>query len=162
MSSMRIIKNWPVLVGWILFSEAAGIIGSFFTAASIPTWYATLTKPTLNPPAWVFGPVWTTLFALMGIAAFLIWRKGWSRKDVKVALGLFFAQLVLNTLWSIIFFGLQNPGAAFVEIVVFWIAIVATIVSFARISKAAAWLLVPYIVWVSFASYLNYMIWMLN
>lgn len=143
-------------------SEAAGIIGSIFTASSIPTWYATLARPELSPPNWVFGPVWTMLFALMGIAAFLIWQKGINHRDVKVALSVFGIQLILNTLWSIVFFGLQNPGAAFMEIIVLWVAILATIIMFAKISRVAAWLLVPYILWVTFAGYLNYSIWMLN
>ncbi len=146
----------------IVVSELAGIIGSVFTAPSIAGWYATLVKPILNPPAWVFGPVWTTLFALMGIAAFLVWKKGLDRRDEKIALGIFLGQLVLNTLWSIIFFGLHSPVGALIEIVFLWLAILATIIAFAKISKPAAWLLVPYILWVSFAAYLNYSIWMLN
>ncbi len=146
----------------IIVSELAGIIGSVFTTPSIASWYAGLIKPALNPPPWVFGPVWTTLFLLMGIAAFLVWRKGLDRKDVKIALGIFLGQLVLNTFWSIIFFGLHSPGSAFVEIIFLWLAILATIIAFARISKLAAWLLIPYILWVSFASYLNFMIWTLN
>lgn len=140
----------------------AGIIGSLFTAASIPTWYATLTRPELSPPNWIFAPVWTTLFALMGIAAFLVWNKGLKRRDVRIALGIFSIQLILNTLWSIIFFGMQNPGAAFIEITFLWVAILATIIAFGKISKVAAWLLVPYILWVSFAAYLNYSFWILN
>lgn len=143
-------------------SEAAGVIGSFFTAPSIPGWYAGLVKPELAPPNWVFGPVWTTLFALMGIAAFLVWKKGWGRKNVQVALAIFGGQLMLNLLWSILFFGLRSPGAALVEICFLWLAIWATIIAFGRISRAAAWLLVPYVLWVSFAAYLNYAIWMLN
>jgi len=113
----------------------------------------------LTPPSWVFGPAWATLFALMGISAFLIWRKGLDRRDVKIALGIFMGQLVLNTLWSIIFFGLHNPGAAFIEIIFLWLAIVITIVVFYKVSIPAAYLLLPYILWVSFAGYLNYSIW---
>lgn len=143
-------------------SQAAGIIGSIFTVSSVGTWYATIVRPEFAPPNWVFAPVWTTLFALMGIAAFLIWKKGLDRKDVKIALGIFLGQLVLNTLWSVIFFGLQNPGGALVEIIFLWLAILATIVAFYRVSKAASYLLVPYILWVSFATYLNYAIWTLN
>lgn len=146
----------------IVICEAAGIIGSFFTSPSIPTWYAGLEKGALNPPAWVFGPVWTTLYALMGIALFLVWKRGIERKEVKVAIGIFGIQLVLNTLWSIIFFGLHSPGGALVEIAFLWVAILSTIVAFARISKTAAWLLVPYLAWVSFASYLNFSLWFLN
>ena len=140
----------------------AGVTGSIFTMPAIPTWYAALNRPPLAPPNWIFGPVWTTLFVLMGISAFLIWKKGLDRKDVKIALGIFIGQLVLNTLWSIIFFGLHSPGGALIEIVFLWLAILATIVAFYKISKPAAWLLVPYILWVSFAAYLNYAIWSLN
>lgn len=150
------------LIVSIITAELAGIIGSAFTAPSIAGWYAGIVKPALNPPSWVFGPVWTTLFALMGIAAFLIWEKGLNRKDVKIALGVFLGQLALNAFWSIIFFGLHSPGGAFIEIVFLWLAILATIIAFAKISKPAAWLLIPYILWVSFASYLNFMIWILN
>lgn len=156
------LKNPYKLIIAIIVSELAGIISSIFTTPDITGWYATLVKPALNPPAWVFGPVWTTLFALMGIAAFLVWRKGLDRKDVKMALGIFIGQLVLNMFWSIIFFGLHSPGGAFVEIIFLWLAIVATIIAFAKISKLAAWLLIPYILWVSFASYLNYSIYVLN
>lgn len=150
------------LVIAIFISELAGIIGSVFTAPAVTGWYAGVAKPALNPPAWIFAPVWTTLFALMGIAAFLVWRKGWQRQDVKVALSVFLCQLVLNTLWSIIFFGLQSPGGALVEIVLLWLAILVTMVVFYKASKPAAWLLVPYILWVSFAIYLNWSIWALN
>ena len=146
----------------ITVSELAGIIGSIFTMPSIAGWYAGLAKPALNPPAWVFAPVWTTLFALMGIAAFLVWRKGLNNRNVKIALVIFIIQLVLNTLWSIIFFGLHNPGGAFIEIIFLWIAIFFTIIVFFKISRPAALLLVPYIIWVSFAGYLNYSIWQIN
>lgn len=168
-------KNILALFGFIALSEAAGLIGSFFTAPAIDGWYANLAKPDLSPPNWVFAPVWTTLFVLMGIAAFLIWREydtltpsgveglGIRRKSqIKIALGIFFGQLVLNTLWSIIFFGMRSPGAAFIEIIFLWIAILATIIAFSKISRVGAWLLLPYILWVSFAAYLNYMILILN
>ncbi|MFH1078205.1 MAG: TspO/MBR family protein [Patescibacteria group bacterium] len=146
----------------IIVSEGAGIIGSIFTTPSIPTWYASLMKPALNPPSWVFAPVWTTLFALMGIAAFLVWRKGTERKDVRAALSVFGIQLCLNTLWSILFFGLHDPFASLIEIAALWLAIISTIFVFHRISRTAAYLLVPYLLWVSFASYLNYALWALN
>jgi translocator protein len=146
----------------VIVSELIGVVGSFFTIPSIPSWYAHLEKPTLAPPNWIFGPVWTTLFALMGIAAFLVWRKGFALKNVRISLGIFFSQLVLNILWSIIFFGWHSPGGALVEIIFLWLAIAATIVVFNKVSKPAAWLLVPYILWVSFAAYLNYSIWHLN
>ena len=181
---MKINNTFKLIIA-IVVSELAGIIGSIFTTPSIAGWYAGIVKPALNPPAWVFGPVWTTLFALMGIAAFLIWKKGLDRRDVKIALGIFLGQLVLNTLWSIIFFGLHSPGGALIEIVFLWLAILATIITFYKISPPSprfwrtgnpavhpvraflvsngAWLLlIPYILWVSFAIYLNYAIWMLN
>ncbi len=156
-------KFWwlePIIA--VAVSELAGIVGSIFTISAIPTWYATLAKPSLNPPAWLFGPVWTMLYFLMGIAAFLVWRKGWDSKGVKPALSLFAIQLILNALWSIIFFGLHSPGWALTEIIVLWIAIVATIVAFTKVSRPAAWFLAPYILWVSFAAYLNYSIWIFN
>jgi len=158
---MKINNTFKLIIA-IAVSELAGIIGSVFTTPSIAGWYAGIVKPALNPPAWVFGPVWTTLFALMGIAAFLIWKKGLDRRDVKIAFGIFLGQLVLNTLWSVIFFGLHSPGGALVEIAFLWLAILATIIVFAKISKPAAWLLLPYILWVSFAGYLNFSIWTLN
>lgn len=155
-------KDFLKLIIAIVVAELAGVIGSIFTTPAIASWYTSLIKPSLNPPSWVFAPVWTTLFALMGVAAFFVWRKGWGRKEVKIALAIFIVQLTLNTLWSIIFFGLHSPGAAFFEIILLWLAIIVTIIAFAKISKLAAWLLAPYIIWVSFAAYLNYSIWMLN
>lgn len=156
------LHSFTKLIIAIVVSELAGVIGSVFTTPSIDGWYAGIVKPALNPPAWVFGPVWTTLFALMGISAFLIWKKGLERKDVKIALVFFGIQLILNTLWSIIFFSLHSPGGALIEIIFLWLAILATIIIFAKISKPAALLLVPYILWVSFAGYLNFSIWQLN
>ena len=158
---MKFISFFKLLTT-IAISGLAGIIGSIFTVSAITGWYATLTKPNLNPPSWVFGPVWTTLYALMGIAAFLVWNKGLGRKDVRTALAVFGLQLVLNASWSIVFFGLQSPGWALVSIVTMWLAIVWTTILFYRISKPAMWLLVPYILWVSFAAYLNYSIYVLN
>lgn len=164
---MKINNTFKLIISLII-PQLAGGIGSFFTIGSVKDWYPVLVKPALNPPSWVFGPVWTTLFALMGIAAFLVWQKLDSgsearmTKMVKIALGIFLGQLALNTLWSIIFFGLHSPGGALIEIIFLWLAILATIVAFAKISKPAAWLLAPYILWVSFAMYLNYSIWILN
>ena len=155
-------RNFIALVIAVGVSELAGIIGSVFTTSAIPNWYRTLEKPLLNPPSWVFGPVWVTLYALMGVAAFLVWRHGWKKGKVKIALGIFGVQLFLNTIWSIIFFGFENPAWALVDIVLLWIAIVWTIVVFYKISKWAAYLLIPYVIWVSFAAYLNYSIWILN
>ncbi|OEC86866.1 MULTISPECIES: TspO/MBR family protein [Methanobacterium] len=150
------------LVVSILIPLIAGFIGSIATFSSIPTWYASLVKPAWAPPNWVFAPVWTTLFILMGIALFLVWRQGLWRKDVKIAVSIFAVQLVLNVLWSIIFFGLQSLLGGLIEIVFLWIAILATIITFYRISKPAGILLLPYIIWVTIASYLTYTVYILN
>jgi tryptophan-rich sensory protein len=156
------LNNFLKLVIAVVVSELAGVIGSVFTVSSIPTWYALLQKPSFSPPNWVFGPAWTTLYFLMGVAAFLVWRHGFERKEVKTALAIFGGQLALNTLWSIIFFGLHDPFWAFIEIIILWLAILATMFAFYKISRPAAYLLLPYILWVSFAGYLNYSIWQLN
>lgn len=155
-------KNILTLAGALLIPQIIGLTGALFTSASIPTWYATLTRPELAPPNWVFGPVWTLLFILMGIASFLIFQKGYERRDVRIALSLYGAQLILNLLWSLLFFGAHNPGLAFAEIVVLWLVLFLTIKKFWPLSKTSAYLLVPYILWVSFAGYLNYSIWILN
>ncbi len=156
------INNALKLFASIIICQLAGIVGSFFTVPAIPGWYAELTKPALNPPTWVFGPAWTMLYILMGVALFLIWQKGLREKRIKTALAVFAVQLLLNTLWSVVFFGLQSPGWALLNIAVLWAAILWTIVVFYKISKPASYLLVPYILWVSFALYLNYSIWVLN
>jgi len=150
----------PLLVA-VLISELAGVIGSVFTFPSVSGWYQTLQKPALNPPGWIFGPVWTGLFLLMGIAVFLVWRRT-RTKGRRVALFAFGIQLALNVCWSIIFFGLHQPGWSLVEIVVLWIAILCTTVLFYRQSKPAAILFLPYLLWVTFATYLNFEIWSLN
>ncbi len=154
--------KWLSLIAAIAICELAGVVGSFFTTPAINTWYRTLVKPDLAPPNWIFAPVWTTLFFLMGIAVYLVWEKNWNRKEKKLALMVFFGQLILNIIWSILFFGLRNPALAFIEIILLWLAIAASIYFFSKISKPAAWLLIPYILWVSFASYLNFQLWQLN
>jgi len=146
----------------ILICELAGLIGSLFTTPSIPGWYAGLIKPAFNPPNWLFGPVWITLYALMGLAAWLVYDKGVRRADVKRALFVFVAQLILNVLWSIMFFGAHQILGAFVIIVALWILILGTILRFLKISKAAAYLLVPYLLWVGFATVLNVSLYILN
>lgn len=146
----------------IIICQLAGLIGSFFTASSIDTWYAALQKPGFNPPDWIFGPVWVALFVLMGISLYLVWEKGIKAKGVKTALIFFGMQLLLNMLWSIIFFGLQSPLYASIEIIILWLAILFTILKFYKISKPAAYLLVPYILWVSFAVVLNISIVIIN
>ena len=149
------------LVISLVICFAAGGIGGLATTQGLDGWYDTLNKPTWNPPNWIFAPVWTTLYGLMGIAVWLVWRSGgW--KEVRPAITLFTIQLVLNSVWSVLFFGLQNPGAALVEIVVLWLAIVATTRVFFRRSAVAGALMTPYLLWVSFASFLNFMIWSLN
>jgi len=155
-------KKAVTLVAFIVVCELAGIVGSLFTAPSIPGWYAGLTKPSFNPPSWLFGPVWTTLYALMGVAAWLVYEKGVKRPDVKKALSVFAAQLILNALWSIVFFGAQMILGAGVVIVLLGAMILLTIRLFGKISKPAAWLLVPYILWVSFATVLNISLYVLN
>ena len=149
-----------VLAGFLAICLAAGALGGLATSAKIPTWYTSLHKPAWNPPSWVFAPVWTTLYILMGVAGWLVWRK--SRSLQARVLFLFWIQLALNTVWSLVFFGLEQPGLAFAEIVVLWLAIVATVVAFRQHSGTAALLLAPYLGWVSFAAFLNFTIWRLN
>ncbi|MEK7165993.1 MAG: TspO/MBR family protein [Patescibacteria group bacterium] len=154
------IKNLPLLILSTLISEGAGILGAIFTVSAIPTWYAALAKPAFSPPNFVFGPVWTTLYALMGISLYLVWIS--KTKSRRYAMRLFFLQLGLNVLWSIFFFGMKNPALAFLEIIALWIAIYLTIKTFLGVSKVASYLLYPYLAWVSFASILNFSIWILN
>jgi benzodiazapine receptor len=155
-------KKIPGILTSIVICELAGVIGSVFTTPSIPGWYAGLTKPAFNPPNWVFAPVWTTLYALMGLAAYLVYAKGWKRADVKKALAVFAAQLLLNALWSAVFFGAHAILAGVAVIVLLWAMIAASIWLFSGISKPAAWLLVPYLLWVSFAMVLNVSLYGLN
>jgi tryptophan-rich sensory protein len=150
------------LVTSVIICLLTGFIGSIFTSPSIPTWYATLTKPSFNPPDWIFAPVWTTLFVLMGISLYLVLNEGLQDKKVKISLFLFGLQLLLNVLWSFLFFGLHSPFYAFLEILILWAAIVLTIVNFFKVSRKAGFLLLPYIFWVSFAAILNFSIWRLN
>jgi translocator protein len=148
--------NLPRLVLSIFVCSLAGVIGSVFTVSSVTTWYQTLIKPFFNPPAFVFGPVWTVLYLLMGVSLYQIWGKK------KANLKWFWAQLTLNTAWSIVFFGLKNPPLALVVIVLLLISIILTIKSFLKVNKNAALLLLPYLAWVSFASILNLSIVILN
>lgn len=146
----------------ILVPLLVGAISGFFTTSGVNGWYAVANKPWFNPPNWIFAPVWTTLYVLMGIALFLVWRSDADKAIKQTAIALFAIQLTLNFFWSIIFFKLQQPGWAFAEIILMWVTILLTILWFGKISSTAAWLLVPYICWVSFASVLNYSIWQLN
>jgi tryptophan-rich sensory protein len=139
-----------------------GGIGGAATARAIPTWYQQLEKPAWNPPDWVFGPVWTVLYLLMGIAAWLVWRMGWDVPRVQIALGVFAVQLIFNLLWSLIFFGWQRPGLALLEIILLWVLVGITTLRFFSLTPLAGFLLAPYWLWTSFAGVLNAAIWWLN
>jgi len=153
--------RWAGLVTFIVLCLGAGGLGAIATTPEIPTWYQDLVKPSWNPPAYLFGPVWTALFVMMAIAGWLVWKpRGFTQ--AAVPLTLFGSQLVLNVAWSWIFFGAHQPGWAFLEIIVLWLAILATTAAFFRSDKTAGWLMIPYLAWVSFASVLNFTIWRLN
>jgi len=155
---MKSQPTWLALAGWIVLCFCAAATGAF---VSVGGWYAELKKPSWNPPAWVFGPVWTTLYLMMAVSAWRIWRRGgWSMR--RKELGLFLVQLALNALWTPLFFGFHWPGVAFAEIVLLWVAIAVTVRVFYRVDRPAAWLLLPYLVWVSFASVLNAVLWRMN
>lgn len=139
-----------------------GGLSGFFTVTGVESWFQTINKPTWNPPNWIFGPVWTTLYAMMGVALFLVWKSETNVVLKKTAIILFSTQLVLNFFWSFIFFNQHQMGWALVEIIALWVFILLTIFAFANVSKLAAWLLVPYISWVSFATILNYTLWKIN
>lgn len=151
--------HWLVLAGFILLCLAVGSIGGFATQHSIDTWYVNLAKPSWNPPNWVFAPVWTTLYIMMGIAAWLVWR---TKDRIGPAMVLFFAQLGFNLLWSLVFFGLRSPGWALVEVVFLVSSVALTMLAFFGRQATAGWLFVPYLAWVSFAAVLNFAIWWLN
>ncbi len=151
-----------VLIGFIVLSLLAGAIGSLFTFQSIPGWYASLQKPWFNPPNWVFGPVWTLLYILMGSAAYLVYEKGLKNKEVRSALEVFGIQLAFNAAWSIAFFGLRSISGGLVIIALLWLSIVWTMILFWKLSRNAAWLLSPYILWTSFAALLNLSLLFLN
>ena len=155
---MNIVK----LVISIVICQLAGVIGSVFTAKSVSTWYPALNKPVFTPPSWLFGPVWITLYALMGISLFLVWRGGLETSNARTAVGIFAIQLVLNAAWSLAFFGARSPLAGLIVILLLLAAIVLTIVRFYSISVPAGVLLVPYMVWVAFATVLNASIYVLN
>lgn len=146
----------------ILGCLSVGIVGALFTTPVIPTWYDTLSKPFFSPPAWVFGPVWTILYIMIGISLFLVWTKKADSDIKRSALYIFFAQLFLNAIWSPIFFGLQSPFTALIIIALLWVTIIININIFYKVSKTAALLLVPYLLWVSFATVLNFALWQLN
>lgn len=154
-------KQWIGLILFLVACLGAGGLGAIATTPEIEGWYKTIEKPSWNPPDYVFGPVWTTLFVMMAIAAWMVWKpKGF--KDAAMSLKLFAIQLVLNVSWSWIFFNLHQLGWAFVEIIVLWLAIAATTLAFFKKSKTAGVLMMPYLTWVSFAAVLNFTIWRLN
>ena len=149
------------LLAFVAACFGAALVGSTFTTPSVPEWYGSLVKPSFTPPNWLFGPVWSMLYLAMAIAGWLVWRRQ-RESSTTLPLALFGGQLVLNVLWSILFFGLQAPGIALVEILILWAAIFATLLSFWRISTIAGWLFVPYLAWVFFATILNFEIWRFN
>ena len=155
------IKDILKLVISMVLCQLAGFLGSLFTILAIPTWYKTLKTPFFTPPNWIFSPVWISLFILMGISLFMVWRRQ-DHPRFKTALIFFFVQLILNVLWSAAFFGLRSPLLGFVDIVLLWVAILLTIQNCFRISRVAGLLLLPYITWVSFAVALTFSLWILN
>jgi benzodiazapine receptor len=158
MVALRSVIGLVVSIGTCFVAAA---VGSAFTTAAIPEWYATLSKPTWTPPNWLFAPVWSLLYLSMGVSAWLVWRRA-GLAAAAVPLALFVLQLVLNALWSVLFFGLHSPGSAFAEIVLLWAAILATLVAFWRCVPVAGILIAPYLLWVSFAAALNFSIWRMN
>jgi len=146
------------LAVWLVVSFSAAAVGSGFMPGE---WYAQLNKPAWNPPSWLFGPVWTVLYVMMALAAWLVWRRGGFAAQRR-PLVLFFSQLGLNALWSPLFFGLRNPALAFVEILLLWCAILATLLAFWKVRSLAGILLAPYLAWVSFAAFLNFTLWRMN
>ena len=157
-SSIPARRQILALIGWLVLCFAASGTAVFVSTGG---WYAQLQKPSWNPPAWIFGPVWTVLYIMMAVAAWMVWRVGGWRRQGR-ALGLFLGQWLLNALWTPLFFGLHQPLLAFVEIVALWVVLVATVIAFGRVRRAAAVLLLPYLAWVSFAAVLNFTIWWLN
>jgi len=156
------IKNIIKLFSAVVVCQITGVVGSIFTRPSIPTWYSSLQKPDFTPPDWLFAPVWITLYTLMGISAYLVWNKGFENKNIKISLFIFAVQLLLNALWSFLFFGLHSPLYAFIEIIILWVAIAIVILYFLKISLPSGFLLLPYLLWVSFAVVLNFYIMKLN
>lgn len=146
----------------IIIPVAVGAVAGFFTASSVSSWFATIEKPSFNPPNWIFSPVWTLIYILMGLAFYFVWKTDAAKALKNKAIIFYAVQLFLNFLWSFIFFYAHNIFGALVDIVLLWIMIAATIYWFGKINKTAAWLLVPYLCWVSFATALNFAIWQLN
>ncbi len=148
--------DWLKLIIAFIICQGAGAIGAIFTARSVKTWYKTLVKPPLNPPSWIFGPVWTILYTLMAFAFTLIWQLPAETSGKELAIGLFVSQLLVNSAWSFFFFGIKRLWWAFEELALMWLLIAVTIVNFAALDQTAAWLLIPYLGWVTFAGYLSF------
>ncbi len=159
---MMVSSKIAALILFLLVTFLAAAIGGFATSTSVSTWFLTLQKPAWNPPPWVFGPVWTALYAAMAVAAWMVWKKHELVVAARPALTLYFIQLALNAAWSILFFGLRRPDLALLDIALLWFAIAVCLTMFFRISRPAGWLMLPYFAWVSFASVLNFAIWSLN
>lgn len=154
--------NWKRLALSVGICLAAGVAGSLYTSQSLSWWYPILNKPSITPPAWVFGPVWTFLYILMGYGLYLVWNKGLKKKGVADAVALFGVQLILNVIWSYLFFGLRNPLLAFFEIVVLWVVLLVTYIKFHKIEARAGYLLLPYLIWTGYAGILNFLIVLMN
>ncbi len=150
------------LVASIIIPQLAGLIGSVFTISSVKNWYPTINKPSFTPPSWLFAPAWTLLFLLMGISLYLVWQKGLETPGVKKALIIFGVQLILNILWSVLFFGLRSPLLGLIDIIPLIVLIILNIIQFKKINLTAGYLLVPYLLWTSFAAILNFSILILN
>ncbi len=151
-----------MLVVSLVLAHGAGVVGAVFTVMSVATWYAFIEKPDFAPPDYLFLPVWLFLYTLMAFAFYLVWRESTWRTDVRWGIRWYVVQLMLNALWSILFFGLQNPAYGLIDISALFVAIAVTMVYFFRVSKVAGWLMAPYLLWVGFAGILNYVVWILN
>ena len=158
---MSLARSLIGLALWIGACFGVAFIGSIFTNPSVPSWYAALAKPSWTLPDWIFSPVWSTLYLMMALAAWLVWRQG-GIASAALPMTLFLVQLGLNLTWSILFFGLRMPGPAFGEIVILWCAILTTMIAFWRSTPLAGYLLLPYLIWVTFAAVLNFSIWRMN
>jgi len=158
----KTIQSYPHLIAAVLFCIIVGSIGSLVTISGPDSWYANLAKPFFAPPNWVFAPVWIMLFMLMGISLYLIWQCGTEKPEVRTALAIFGVQFFLNVIWSFLFFGLKSPLLGLADIVILWLMIAATIAAFYRVKRSAAYLLIPYIAWVTLAAALNGAVYFMN
>ncbi|MFH1715650.1 MAG: TspO/MBR family protein [Elusimicrobiota bacterium] len=154
-------NNLIKLILSVLLCQGAGVVGGFITAKTVKTWYVTLNKPSFNPPDWVFGPVWTFLYLCMGVSLYLVWKES-DNNVINKAVIVFLIQLVLNSLWSILFFGVRSPFLALIDIIFLLIGIALCIILFYNISKLAGYLMMPYFLWVCFAAVLNTSLWLMN